>query len=244
MRLREFLLNYGEKVPGYDVTVINEREARAAAGIQFMLGMLVIFVGIGFNHTLVARIFLAFLFIDFTIRLITPRYSPILLLGKFFVRRQKPEYVGGLQKRFAWTIGWLILIPLQWWFVINWDISFYKVLLCVVCLVFMFLESAFSICIGCWMYRVVTKKSPTLCPGGVCEMKTKEPTVRYTPVQAVIAGATFIALMVGTYLFLAYSKPQTFFGEFLHELVLTDAQLAAEEEAELAKAFDEEDDDF
>ncbi|MBN2249281.1 MAG: DUF4395 domain-containing protein, partial [Campylobacterales bacterium] len=70
MNLQSFLWEYGAKVPGYDIRVVNEREARAGAGILGMLGMIVIFVGIGFNHIIVARVYLAFLFLDFTARII------------------------------------------------------------------------------------------------------------------------------------------------------------------------------
>ncbi|MGC9351178.1 MAG: DUF4395 family protein, partial [Sulfurovum sp.] len=129
MNLQIFLWEYGEKVPGYDIRVVNEREARAAAGILGTLGMIVIFVGIGFNHIIVARVYLAFLFLDFTARMINPTYAPSMLLGRFFVQNQKPEYVGAMQKRFAWALGWLISLPMLWWFVIHWDISFYKVLI-------------------------------------------------------------------------------------------------------------------
>ena len=235
-----FLSEYGAKVPGYDVGVINEREARAAAGILGMLGMIVIFVGIGFNHTIVARVYLAFLFLDFTIRIISPTYAPSLLMGKFFVQNQKPEYVGAAQKRFAWIMGWFIALPMMWWFVINWDINFYKVLICVLCLTLVFFESAFSICVGCAIYKFFTKEDPMHCPGGVCEVQTKEPIQLFNPLQKVIAGLTMTGIVVGTYLFLAYSKPQTFFGEFLHEAVLTDAQLQKEKDDEFERKAAEE----
>ena len=245
MNLNSFLWEYGEKVPGYDVTVINEREARAASGILFMLGMIVIFIGIGYNHIIAARIYLAFLFLDFTIRLFTPRYSPSMLLGKFFVRNQEPEYVGGLQKRFAWTLGWLISIPMMDWFVIHWDITFYKVLICILCLTLMFLETAFSICVGCWIYKKIVDKNVEHCPGGVCKIQKKDPVQIFTPTQKLIASITAIALIIGIYLFLAKTESKTFFGEFLHELVLTKQQLHKEEEAQMDAAFNEEgDDDF
>lgn len=240
LNLHSFLWEYGEKVPGYDVRVINEREARAAAGILGMLGMIVIFVGIGFNHIIAARVYLAFLFVDFTIRVITPRYAPSLLLGRLFVQNQKPEYVGGLQKRFAWTIGWFISLPMVWWFVIHWDITFYKVLICVLCLVLTFLESAFSICVGCMIYKAITKDDPRYCPGGVCEIRKKEPIQTFNPMQKVIAALAVIGLFIGTYFFLAYEKPKTFFGEFLHEAVLTKAQLKKEKDAEYQKELDSE----
>jgi hypothetical protein len=246
LNLHNFLWEYGEKVPGYDVTVINEREARAAAGILATLGMIVIFVGIGYNHIIVARVYLAFLFIDFTARVISPSYSPSLLLGKFIVRNQKPEYVGGLQKRFAWTLGWLVSFPMLYWFVLNWDITFYKVMICVLCLTLMTLESAFSICVGCMIYKALVDRNPQHCPGGVCQIKKKEPIQTFNPLQALIAIATFIGLLVGIYLFLAKTESKTFFGEFLHEAVLTKEQLQREKDEayqrELEKEFGDDDD--
>ena len=244
MNLQKFLWEYGEKVPGYNVTVINEREARAAAGILVTLGMMVLFVGIGYNHIIVARVYLAFLFIDFTARMISPTYSPSLLLGKFMVRNQTPEYVGGLQKRFSWTLGWFISLPMLYWFVLHWDITFYKVLICVLCLTLMTLESAFSICLGCMIYRWITREKAQHCPGGTCDIKVREPIQKFNPIQATIAIVTLLSLLFGIYLFLAKTESKTFFGEFLHEMVLTKHQLNTEEEAKMAKEFDDDDEDW
>lgn len=246
MNLHNFIWEYGYKVPGYDVTVINEREARAAAGILATLGMIVIFVGIGYNHIIVARVYLAFLFIDFTARVISPKYSPSLLLGKFIVQNQKPEYVGGLQKRFAWTLGWLISLPMLDWFVLHWDITFYKVMICVLCLTLMILESAFSICVGCMIYKALIDKDPQHCPGGVCEIRKKEPIQIFNPIQKVIAIFTTIGLVAGIYLFLAKTESKTFFGEFLHEAVLSKSQLKKESDEKYKRELEKEfgDDDF
>ncbi len=250
MNFKSFLVDYGERVPGYGVTVINEREAKAAAGILFGLGLMVFFVGIGYNHVIVARVYLAFLFIDFSARVISPKYSPSMLLGKFAVRNQKPEYVGGLQKRFAWMLGWIISLPMMYWFVLQWDITFYKVMICALCLSLMFLEASFSICVGCMIYKMFTGADPAHCPGGVCEIKVKEPIQRFNPLQAIIAIVTAGALITGIYLFLAKTESKTFFGEFLHDLVLSDAQLQEEKdllfEKQAASEFgddDEEDDE-
>jgi hypothetical protein len=246
VNLHNFIWEYGYKVPGYDVTVINEREARAAAGILATLGMIVIFVGIGYNHIIVARVYLAFLFIDFTARVISPKYSPSLLLGKFIVQNQKPEYVGGLQKRFAWTLGWLISLPMLDWFVLHWDITFYKVMICVLCLTLMILESAFSICVGCMIYKALIDKDPQHCPGGVCEIRKKEPIQIFNPIQKVIAIFTTIGLVAGIYLFLAKTESKTFFGEFLHEAVLSKSQLKKESDEKYKRELEKEfgDDDF
>jgi hypothetical protein len=78
----------------------------------------------------------------------------------------------------------------------------------------------------------------------VCEVQVKDPIQMFNPVQKVITALTMVALVVGTYLFIANSEPQTFFGEFLHEAVLTDAQLQQEKDEAYereAAAFDDED---
>ena len=211
------------------------------------MGMMIIFVAIGFNHIMVARIYLGFLFLDFSARVISPKYSPSMLLGKFAVRNQKPEYVGGLQKRFAWTLGWLISLPMLYWFVLQWDINFYKVLICVLCLSLMFLESAFAICVGCIIYKWIVKEDPEHCPGGSCEIRQKEPIQMFNPLQKIIAIVTVIGLVVGTYAFLTKMESKTFFGLFLHDLVLTKNQLQVEKdklfEAQAEAAFGDDDDD-
>ena len=244
MNIKNFLFDYGEKVPGYEEGVINEREVKATAGIMFLLGMIVIFVGIGYNHIMVARVYLAFIFIDFTIRIISPKYSPSLLFGRVFVQNQKPEYVGAMQKRFAWVLGWFIALPMMNWFVFHWDITFYKVLVCVLCLTLLFMEAALSICVGCKLYSLFTRKKAQNCPGGVCEVRTKDPIQTFNPMQKIIATIVAIALIFGIYLFLAKTESKTFFGEFLHEMVLTDTQLKAENEAKMDAEFNEDDDDF
>lgn len=240
MGLKEMWLNYGEEVPGYDIRVVNEREARAAAGILGMLGTIVIFIGIGFGHIIVAKVYLSFLFFDFVARVFNPRYSPSLLLGKFIVRNQKPEYVGAPQKRFAWALGWMISFPMVWWFVLHWDITFYKVLICVLCISLMFMESAFAVCVGCVIYKWVMRNAPQYCPGGVCEMKVKEPIQMFNPLQKFIAATTIVALLTGVYLFLAKTESKTFFGEFLHEAVLTKAQFKKEKDEKYQRELDKE----
>jgi hypothetical protein len=247
LSIQSFLWEYGEKVSGYEVRVINEREARAAAGILAMLGTIIIFIGIGFNHIIVARVYLAFLWLDFLARVVNANYSPSLLLGRLIVSNQKPEYVGALQKRFAWTIGWAISFPMIYWFVLHWDITFYKVMICVLCISLMFLESAFSICVGCMIYKFITREDPKHCPGGVCEIQKKESIQTFNTIQKGIVALVLIGLLSGTYLFLAKTESKTFFGDFLHDAVLTKEQLKIEKDLEYEKELEKEfggDDDF
>ena len=97
---------FGETVEGYNIPVLNEREIRASAGILYLVmfwsWILVIFND---NYLLLKyanTIFLA----DFIVRIfISPKYSPLLIIGRLIVSNQTPEYVGAAQKKFAWTIG-------------------------------------------------------------------------------------------------------------------------------------------
>jgi len=127
-----------------------------------------------------------------------------------------------------------------YWFVLNWDITFYKVLICVLCLTLMFLETAFAICVGCMIYKAIIQKDPEHCPGGVCEVRQKEPVQKFNPIQAIIAITTATALFVGIYLFLAKTESKTFFGEFLHEAVLSKEALQKEEELKYQREMEKE----
>ena len=247
MSFKEFLHDYGEKVPGYDVGMINEREARAGAGILLLLGLMIIFIGIGFNHTIVARVYIIYLFFDFVTRIINPSYSPSLLLGRMFVQNQTPEYVGAAQKRFAWFLGFLISIPMVWWFGIHWDISFYKVLICVLCITLMFFESVFAICLGCILYEMIFREKAQHCPGGVCEIRKKDPIQTFSPVQKIITGMMILALSTGTYLFLTKVNSVTFFGQFLYEALNSKEQLKKEADLRYEQQMQDEfgdDEDF
>jgi hypothetical protein len=85
------------------------------------------------------------------------------------VRHQEPEWVGAPQKRFAWGIGLALGLSMFWLLVVQQVIGPVNMLVCSLCLVFMFFESAFGICIGCKLYNLFNQEQAQLCPGGVCE---------------------------------------------------------------------------
>ncbi len=80
----------------------------------------------------------------------------------------------------------------------------------------------------------------------MCEVRQVEPIQQFNPIQATIATITTVALVIGIYLFLAKTESKTFFGQFLHELVLTKEQLKKEQDAKFAEQLDREfeNDDF
>ena len=99
-------MKFGETVEGYGIPVLNEREIRASAGILF----LVMFIGwmqILFNENFLLIKYVITLFLtDFMIRVfVNPKYSPALIMARWIVSQQTPEYVSAAPKRFAWSIG-------------------------------------------------------------------------------------------------------------------------------------------
>ena len=135
---------------------------------------------------------------DFVIRVfINPKFSPTLIIGRLIVGNQVPEYVGAQQKKFAWIIG-IILSGIM--FILMVLVNSYSPvtgIICLICLVFLFFESAFGICLGCKFYSLFHKEKPQLCPGEVCEVKSKQDIQKTSPVQLFIVFA-FIAYVVLT----------------------------------------------
>ena len=244
--MNEFF-KYGEKVEGYDIRVLNEREARAAAGILFVGAFLGLTNGVMLGTAVFSEYFVTFFAIDFTIRILQPRYSPSLLLGRFFVRNQKPEYVGAVQKRFAWMLGLILAYPMFYYLVIDFQPNPIKVLVCLICMTLLFLESAFSVCLGCKIYEWFNRNNPKYCPGGVCEMQIKEPIQKFNTVQAIILAITVSLVFYGTYAYFTKLPDRTVLSKKLKTLMMSQAQLDAMQKAKDKAdedAFFSDDDDF
>ena len=245
--MNEFF-KYGEKVKGYEIRVINEREARAAAGILFIGAFLGLTNGVMLGTAIFSKYFVSFFAIDFTMRVLQPRYAPSLLLGRLFVRNQKPEYVGAVQKRFAWMIGLILAYPMFYYLVIDFQPNPIKVLICLICMALLFLESAFGICLGCKMFEWFNRKNPKYCPGGVCEIQIKEPVQKFNPAQSIILTITISAMLYGTYAYFSKLPDRTMLSKKIRFLMLSQAELDAIENAKYKAEEDaflnDDDDDF
>ena len=235
------LLAYGEKVPGYEVRVLNEREARAAAGILFVGAFIGLTNGVMLGTAIFSEYFVTFFAIDFTLRIIQPRYSPSLLLGRLFVRNQTPEYVGATQKRFAWSLGFILAWPMFYYLVINFQPNPIKVLVCLICMSLLFLESAFSICLGCKLFNLFKKEKATHCPGDVCEMKVKDPIQKFSPVQGVILAFTILIMSYGTYAYMTKLPDRTHLTTKIKTMMTSDAELQRRAEEKAEAEFEEDD---
>jgi hypothetical protein len=193
---------FGETVEGYNIPVLNEREIRASAGILFIFmffsWMLVILKEYFFLIKVVNTIFLT----DFLIRVfISPKYSPSLIIGRLIVGKQSPEYVGAAQKKFAWTIG-LVMASIMFLLliVIN-SYSFITGIICQICLIFLFFESVFGICLGCKFYPMFHKEKAQYCPGEICEIKAKQEIQKTSLLQIGIVIGFFAYVIAAAILF-------------------------------------------
>jgi hypothetical protein len=176
---------YGKIIPNLKINnkpapypVVNERGVRATAGIMFLIGISTFFyVFLTKNFTpmyLIVPIF----WLDFFLKIIQPHYSIFGLIGDLLVKNQTPEYVGAIQKRFAWSLGLImastmvvvgIFMGIRGWIPFS---------ICGICLIFMWMETALGICVGCKIYKHLLQKGiipkpkiQPVCPGGICKLK-------------------------------------------------------------------------
>lgn len=170
------LMIHGKPAP---YPVLNERAIRAGAGIMFVLGMFAFFQAFYLREFVYIQWLVLFFLFDFVMKvLVGVRFSPISLLSNFIVRKQTPEYVGAVQKRFAWSIGLLLATVMAVLIFVFGIIGPINLIICGVCLMFMFMESAFGICVGCKIYGallamgiITTPEHKPACAGNVCSVE-------------------------------------------------------------------------
>jgi uncharacterized protein DUF4395 len=195
-------IQFGENLEGYNFRVLNEREVRAAAGILF----LATFIAAAFvefkNNFLPIKYVLTVFLSDFIIRVfVSPKFSPTLIIGRLLVSNQTPEYVGAQQKKFAWIIGVMLSATMFTLMVILNSYSIITGVICIICLVFLFFESAFGICLGCLFYPLLHKEKAQRCPGEVCDRRSRQNIQRISGTQVIIAIAFVTIIIVATRLF-------------------------------------------
>jgi hypothetical protein len=188
------IFKFGEQIAGYDIAVLNERAVRASAGILFLLAIIAFMNAWLLGNFQPTKIFVIGFLLDFSLRIfINPRYSPSLIVGLWFVRKQQPEYVGAPQKRFAWTIGLLLALTMLYLVVINNVIGPINLIVCLACLTLLFFEAAFGICLGCKLYKLFNTAKAQHCPGNACDTNLENP--HKTSVTQIIVLLLFAILI-------------------------------------------------
>jgi len=190
------VINFGEHVEGYNIPVLNEREIRAAAGILFFDLIISLLLVILKENFLMIKYFIILFLTDFIIRVfINPKFSPTLILGRLIVSRQNPEYVGAVQKKFAWIIGLILATTMFILMVVLNTYSPITGIICLICVVFLFFETSFGICLGCLFYKWFYKEKAQYCPGEICDVKAKQDIQKTSMIQILIVFG-FIAYIV------------------------------------------------
>lgn len=170
------LFQFGERRPEFDIPVLNERAVRAAAGILLVFALTTFMQAFQNGNFHPTRIFVIAFMIDFAIRLfVNPAYAPSLIVGQWIVNGQQPEWVGAPQKRFAWGIGLALAVAMFFLMVIGHVVGPINMLVCGTCLLLLFFETSFGICIGCKIYNMLPGARAQLCPGGACEIPVAAP---------------------------------------------------------------------
>ncbi len=200
------VFDFGERVEGYEVKVLNERELRAGAGILFLVAFISFVNCLVMKNIVILQTFVWLFLAEFTIRvLINPKYAPSLLLGRFMVNNQIPEYVGAKQKRFAWSIGLLLAIFI---FLMTTvfpsptpigEESLHNALIglsCMICLVLLYFEAVFGICLGCKLYNLFNKEETQYCAGATCEKHERAECQKFSTSQLVVLGIFIVVVFL------------------------------------------------
>lgn len=193
---------FGEIVTGYSIPVLNNREIRATAGIMFLSAFISLILILGTGNFVPVKYVLSVFVLEFSIRLlISPRFAPLLIIGRIIVGNQNPEYVGAAQKKFAWYIGFIMSTIMFLLLVVGNAYSPITGFACLICLILMFSESAFGICLGCKLYGIIKKEKAEYCPGEICDVKQKQAIQKVSGKQWVmlLGLITFLLLMGATF---------------------------------------------
>ena len=211
------VIQFGENVKGFNIPVLNEREIRAAAGILFLATFISLMLIVFKNNFLPIKYVITLFLTDFIIRVfVNPRFSPTLIMGRLIVRNQHPEYVGAAPKKFAWIIGVVLSATMFILMVVVNSYSPITGIICLVCLLFLFFESAFGICLGCKFYNLFHKEKTQYCPGEVCDIKSKQEIQKISMAQLLIILAFIAYIFFTVFLFndKFKEKPYHLFGIF------------------------------
>lgn len=182
------MATFGKVIPGLEIDgqpapypVVNERAVRATAGLMLGIGLVTLFTIVKTGNYTMLYVVVPLFWLDFLLKVVFgPAYSIFGFFGRRIVSKQKPEYVGAIQKRFAWSMG-LILASAMMILAIGFGVrGAVPFAICMTCLTFMWMEAAFGICVGCKIYGFLLErgimKEPEYrpaCPGGACSLKKK-----------------------------------------------------------------------
>ena len=173
------MFEFGEKHKDFEISVFNEREVRAAAGIVFLFAFIAFMNGWLTGNNEPTKLMVSAFLVDFFIRVfINPKYAPSMIVGRWVVNNQTPEYVGAPQKRWAWAFGFILALIMFYLVVLNDIRGPINIMTCALCLGLLFFESVFGICVGCKVYNIFHKESAKYCPGESCDISKEKDAIQ------------------------------------------------------------------
>lgn len=174
------IFSFGEYTEGKSFKVLNERVVRGSSGIMLLIGFIAFIYGFIVQEYIVLPYLSGFLAFSFLVAVfINPKFSPTVFISWVFVRKQSSLPIGAIQKKFAWSLGLILTtsIFILSLFLLS-DVSYFEpvCMLCLICLLFLFLETAFGICVGCQLYHLSVRvglvsppKEKPNCMGDSCD---------------------------------------------------------------------------
>ena len=163
---------------------MNENAVRARAGLLHVTGWTVLLLALLYSDSVFLQKTIAPVVLwDFVAAAavgLTP-LSPFGVAGTALTWAQPPVWTPAGPKRFAWSIGALLVAACVALAVLRLKAAALATV--VACMLFTWLEAALGFCLGCWVWNVV---APALglgepchaCEGGVCPMPPAPPAGR------------------------------------------------------------------
>ena len=187
---------------------VDETEVRIVAWLALVFA-LISFYFVMFRWDFnTAFITVGIVWLDFMLKVfIWPNFSIFWRITRLLIKKKEKIWVWAVQKRFAWVIGVLLsTFVLYCMLLLSWNIESTNpsvlaiieqisinigqnslivlpmnpaILACVICIIFMFSESVFGICVWCKMYKILVKKwimkeyKGQNCVNWVCEIWKK-----------------------------------------------------------------------
>ncbi len=166
---------------------VNETAVRVGAGMMMTVGVIT-FLGVYYaQQYTTALIVVSIFWIDFLLKVIDPRFSPIGRVAHRLVRHKPVVRVGAIQKRFARAMGLFMATLVLGMLLYRHFMPGVAVLpergaltppmrLCVICLSLMWLEAILGYCVGCqifaWLvkHKFMKNSDHQNCPDNVCSL--------------------------------------------------------------------------
>ena len=88
---------------------VNENEIRIATGIMLVFGLFSLFLVLFKGEFTIPLVLVSIMVFDFFVRVVfSPKWSIFGSIVRLFLKKDSEIWVGAVQKRFAWSIGFVL----------------------------------------------------------------------------------------------------------------------------------------